>query len=187
VSARLTISAYENLLSNIERRAAVNKDNDYYPRICDLYAVISSIIGKVELVYEGELEGPSIVAVNLIGEATKKAFAQYFPAPRKPRNHAAENQRQQENVYEPIIDFFASGKRLELSDELPYREYKAALSQIVGLREIAHRYFKPKDERETVLAMEFVLEGLHRHNIIAKESPDNKFVYIDMLENILKD
>jgi magnesium chelatase subunit I len=48
--------------------------------------VISSIIGKVELVYEGELEGPSIVAVNLIGEATKKAFAQYFPAPRKPRN-----------------------------------------------------------------------------------------------------
>jgi magnesium chelatase subunit I len=86
VSARLTISAYENLLSNIERRAAVNKDNDYYPRICDLYAVISSIIGKVELVYEGELEGPSIVAVNLIGEATKKAFAQYFPAPRKPRN-----------------------------------------------------------------------------------------------------
>lgn len=187
VSARLTISAYENLLSNIERRAAVNKDNDYYPRLCDLYAVLSSIVGKVELVYEGELEGPSIVAVNLIGEATKKAFAQYFPAPRKPRNHTAENQRPQENVYEPIIDFFASGKRLELSDELPYREYKAALSQIVGLREIAHRYFKPKDERETVLAMEFVLEGLHRHNIIAKESPDNKFVYVDMLENILKD
>jgi magnesium chelatase subunit I len=187
VSARLTISAYENLLSNIERRATINKDNDYYPRICDLYAVLSSIVGKVELVYEGELEGPSIVAVNLIGEATKKAFAQYFPAPRKPRNHAAENQRQQENVYEPIIDFFASGKLLELSDELPYREYKATLSQVVGLREIAHRYFKPKDERETVLAMEFVLEGLHRHNIIAKESPDNKFVYIDMLENILKD
>ena len=187
VSARLTISAYENLLSNIERRAAINKDNDYYPRICDLYAVLSSIVGKVELVYEGELEGPSIVAVNLIGEATKKAFAQYFPAPRKPKGHAAENQRRQENVYEPIIDFFASGRRLELSDELPYGEYKAALSQIVGLREIAHRYFKPKSERETFLAMEFVLEGLHRHNIIAKESPDNKFVYIDMLENILKD
>ena len=64
---------------------------------------------------------------------------------------------------------------------------KPHLSQIVGLREIAHRYFKPKDERETVLAMEFVLEGLHRHNIIAKESPDNKFVYVDMLENILRD
>ena len=187
VSARLTISAYENLLSNIERRAAVNKDNDYYPRLCDLYAVLSSIVGKVELVYEGELEGPSIVAVNLIGEATKKAFAQYFPAPRKPKGHAAENQRRQENVYEPIIDFFASGRRLELSDELPYCEYKAALSQIVGLREIAHRYFKPKNERETILAMELVLEGLHRHNIIAKESPDNKFVYVDMLENILKD
>lgn len=187
VSARLTISAFENLLSNIERRAALNKENDYYPRICDLYAVLPSIMGKVELVYEGEVEGPSIVGVSLIGEATKKAFGQYFPAPRRPKNQSTENQRQTENIYEPVIDFFASGKRLELSDEMPYREYKAALMQIVGLKEIAHKYFRPANERETVLAMELVLEGLHRHNIIAKESPDNKFVYVDMLENILKD
>jgi hypothetical protein len=34
--------------------------------------------------------------------------------------------------------------------------------------------------------MEFVLEGLHRYNVIAKDSPDNKFVYADMLENILR-
>ncbi len=187
VSARLTISAYENMLSNIERRAAINKDNDSYPRICDLFAVLSSIVGKVELVYEGELEGPSIVAVNLIGEATKKVFGHYFPAPRRPKNVNEDRQRAQENVYEPVIDFFASGKRLELSDELPYKDYKAALAQIVGLKEIAQKYFKPKNERESYLAMEFILEGLHRHNIIAKESPDNKFVYVDMLENILKD
>jgi magnesium chelatase subunit I len=187
VSARLTISALENLLSNIERRTALNKDNDYYPRICDLYAVLPSIMGKVELVYEGEVEGPSIVAINLVGEATKKAFGQYFPAPRRARSKTAENHRPQENVYEPVIDFFASGKRLELSDEMPYADYRAALNQIVGLREIAQRYFKPQSERETILAMELALEGLHRHNIIAKESPDNKFIYVDMLENILKD
>jgi magnesium chelatase subunit I len=187
VSARLTISAYENLLSNIERRAAINRDNDNYPRICDLYAVLSSIVGKVELVYEGELEGPSIVAVNLIGEATKKVFERFFPAPRKPKAVGEERQSRQENIYEPVIDYFASGKRLELSDEMPYKEYKAALTQIVGLRELAQRFFKAKDERETLLAMEFVLEGLHRHNIIAKESPDNRFVYVDMLENILRD
>ena len=53
VSARLTISAYENLLSNVERRAAINKEEDFYPRISDLYAVLPSVIGKVELVYEG--------------------------------------------------------------------------------------------------------------------------------------
>jgi magnesium chelatase subunit I len=141
----------------------------------------------VELVYEGELEGPSIVAVNLIGEATKKVFGQHFPMPRKPKPVGDDRQRAHENVYEPVIDFFASGKRLELSDELPYKDYRAALLQIVGLKEIVQKYFKPTDEREAVLAMEFVLEGLHRHNIIAKESPDNKFVYVDMLENILKD
>lgn len=186
VSARLTISAYENLLSNIERRAALNKDSDHYPRICDLYSAVSSIIGKLELVYEGELEGPTIVAVNLIGEATKKIFLNYFPPPRRSKP-ATEDRPRQESVYEPVVDFFASGKRLEISDELPYKEYQAALSQIVGLREIAYKYYHPKNDHETTLAMEFVLEGLHRHNIIAKESPDNKFVYVDMIENILRD
>ncbi|MFH2055928.1 MAG: magnesium chelatase, partial [bacterium] len=83
VSARLPISAYENLISNVERRAALNGDNDYSPRLCDLYAAIASICGKVELVYEGELEGPTKVAVTLIGEATRKVFERHFPLPKK--------------------------------------------------------------------------------------------------------
>ncbi len=185
VSARLTISAYENLISNIERRAAINNDRDYYPRICDLYSVIASIVGKVELVYEGELEGPNMVAVNLIGEAAKLVFRQRFPEPRKSRPNA--DGRPQENIYEAITDFFSTGKRLEISDEQPYKEYKASLAQIVGLKELAKRYYKTDDDRGIVLAMEFILEGLHRHNLIAKESPDNRFVYVDMLENMLRD
>lgn len=185
VSARLTISAYENLISNIERRAALNNEKDFFPRVCDLYSVIASIVGKVELVYEGELEGPNIVAINLIGEATKKVFNQHFPQPRKVK--AGADQRPQENVYEAVTDFFSTGKRLELSDELPYKEYKQSLLQIAGLKEIARKHYATEDERGVILAMELILEGLHRHNLIAKESPDNKFIYVDMLENMLKD
>ncbi len=185
VSARLTISAYENLISNVERRAALNNEKDHFPRICDLFSVVASIVGKVELVYEGELEGPNIIAVNLIGEATKKIFNAHFPQPRKIK--AGADQRPQENLYEAVTDFFSTGKRLELSDEMPYKEYKAALLQIAGLKEIAKAHYATEDERGVILAMELILEGLHKHNLIAKESPDNKFIYVDMLENMLKD
>ncbi len=186
VSARLSISAYENLISNVERRAALNGDNDYFPRICDLYAVISSVVGKVEPAYEGELEGPTILAVNLIGDAVGKSFAERFPSPKQPRRASPES-RPLENIYEPVIDFFSTGRKLELSDEMSYEQYKSTLDQIVGLKAIAQKYFDPQNERETYLAMEFILDGLHRSNVIAKESPDNRFVYTDMLQNIMKD
>ncbi len=73
-----------------------------------------------------------------------------------------------------------------MSDEMSYEEYKKQLSQIVGLKEIAQKYLPSRDPREIFLAMELVLEGLHRANIIAKESPDNRFIYADMIENILR-
>ena len=187
VSARLPISAYENLLSNIERRAAINKDNDLYPRICDLYSLIPSIVGKIELVYEGELEGPTVLAVNLIGNAIQNTFNRIFPKPRPEKKKIQTEMTIEDNVYESVLDFFSAGRLLELSDEMPRDQFRTNLSQIVGLKEIAHKYYQPQDDDETVLAMELILEGLHRANMIAKESPDNKFIYADMLANILKD
>ncbi len=188
VSARLSISAYENLISNIERRAAINGENDLYPRVCDLYSVIASVVGKVEMAYEGELEGPTILAINLIGEAVNTTFNERFPSPKTPRKRDAEGLPMPiDNTYEAVIDFFSTGRRLELSDEMRYDEYKAALDQIAGLKEIAKKYHQTGDDRETYMVMEFILEGLHRANVIAKESPDNKFVYTDMLSNILRD
>ncbi len=190
VSARLTISAYEILLSNIERRAALNNDRDAHARIADLYAVLPSILGKIELVYEGEQEGPSMVAVNLVGEAVKAMFRRLFPEPRKERKRKLpedfDDEISEESVYEPVIDYFSSGRQLVISDEMPYAEYKKALSEIVGLKEIVLRYHKPEDEDEIYTYMEFVLEGLHQMNRIAKESPDNKFIYTDMIQRILR-
>jgi magnesium chelatase subunit I len=184
VSARLPISAFENLVSNVERRQVINGDGDCYPRICDLYSVLSSIVGKIELVYEGELEGPSIVAVNLIGEAIKQTFLRYFPAPRKEKE-TGPDRAPRDNPYESVVDYFSSGSRLELSDEQPYQVYRERLTSIAGLDKIAKKHLKPRDEQELLLSMELVLEGLHRFNIIAKESPDNRFIYADMIQNIL--
>jgi len=62
VSARLTISAYENLISHAERRMLINGEKSTVVRISDFLGVIPAITGKIELVYEGELEGPAKVA-----------------------------------------------------------------------------------------------------------------------------
>ena len=185
VSARLPISAYENLISNIERRAAINAEDDYFPRLCDIYAVIGSIVGKVEMVYEGELEGPTILAVNIIGEAVRRTFERHFPLPRKEATTPEEMVRN-ENIYEAITDYFSTGRQLELSDEMPLSMYKSRLDEVIGLKKLAQKLYNSLDERETYLIMEFILEGLHRMNMIAKESPDNKFIYSDMIENILR-
>ena len=71
VSARLTISAYENLISAAERRLYMNNESNTVVRIADLIGVIPAITGKVELVYEGEQEGAGLVAYNLIGKAIR--------------------------------------------------------------------------------------------------------------------
>ncbi len=71
--------------------------------------------------------------------------------------------------------------------KFPTRNTRQSLLQIAGLKEIAEKHYATEDERGVILAMELILEGLHQHNLIAKESPDNKFVYVDMLENMLRD
>jgi magnesium chelatase subunit I len=58
VSARLTIAAYENAVSSAERRAIIHNEKDTQVWISDLAGIIPSITGKIELVYEGEQEGP---------------------------------------------------------------------------------------------------------------------------------
>ncbi len=184
VSARVSISAYENFLSNIERRALRNKDNDLYPRMCDLYAIIPSVSGKVELVYEGEQEGSLLVSRNLVGMAVKSIFLKYFPAPSKEKPNPDKPSR--ENPYEAVIDFFSVGVKLEISDTMPFSEYRKKLDAVVGLKKIAQRYFNTTNERELLLGMEFVLEGLHHNNLIARETDDGLVRYADIFSDMLR-
>src|SRR5947207_7754263 len=81
VSARLTISAFENAVSSAERRAIINNEKQTQVWMSDLIGIIPSITGKVELVYEGEQEGPFQVAMNLVDKAIRTQFIQYFPNP----------------------------------------------------------------------------------------------------------
>src|ERR1700716_237571 len=74
VSQRLPISAIENVVSNAERRALTHREKLGGPRVSDIYAALPAITGKLELEYEGELQGPESTAKDLIRRAAGKTF-----------------------------------------------------------------------------------------------------------------
>jgi magnesium chelatase subunit I len=74
VSQRLPISVIEHVVSSAERRAIVNREKLAVPRISDLYAALPSITGKIELEYEGELQGGATVARDLVRRACLATF-----------------------------------------------------------------------------------------------------------------
>src|SRR5687767_1736315 len=109
VSARLSISAFENAMSAAERRAIVNKEKETQVWVNDLVGIIPSITGKIELVYEGEQEGPFQVAMNLLDRAIRTQFSQFFPNPdtlkrRSPKK--GETPEPVDNPYKPILQWF---------------------------------------------------------------------------------
>src|SRR5258705_12916637 len=101
VSARMTISLMENVVSNAGRRGLRTGEAIVRPRLADLHGAISAISGKVELVYEGEQEGPASVARHLIGKAVKALFARTFPDAYKTRGKDAATAQ----AYRPIVEW----------------------------------------------------------------------------------
>ena len=182
VSVRMTISLMENLISNAERRAIRTGERRQAVRICDLQNGIASISGKVELVYEGEQEGAVAVAKHLVGKAVKEVFAKHFPDAYK----AKEKNEGSPSEYDSIFRWFAQGKRVEISDELPTREFHQRLAQVTGLEDLPKRYLGIKEAIEVPTAMEFILEALHQNSILAKERTDTSaLAYTDMFSTML--
>ncbi|WP_345948580.1 MULTISPECIES: sigma 54-interacting transcriptional regulator [unclassified Mucilaginibacter] len=178
VSARLTISAYENLISNAERRMIINGEKNTFVRISDFLGVIPAITGKIELVYEGELEGPAKVANILIGKAVKTLLLQYFPDPEKAKKS------KKANPFAEVINWFASGNTLSLVDDLPLAEYKKALNSVTGLKDIIKQFHPRLSENQQLLLMEFVLHGLAEFSQVSKGFLDNGFAFSDMFDSL---
>jgi len=173
VSARMTITAMENLISNAERRALKNKDKQTYIRVSDFWGVIPSITGKIELVYEGEQEGPFIVAVNLIGKALRTQFTNYFPAPEKSKKipvKKTENPATSKrvNIYQEIVDYFNEGNKLDLFNDLNNEAYQSALLSIPGLKRLVEKYYPKVSVEEKYFLMEFVLHGISEYSLLSK-------------------
>ncbi len=178
VSARLTISAFENLVSTAERRAIINKESPTFARISDLYGVIPSITGKIELVYEGEQEGPSKVAHILISKAIRSLFAEYFPTPDKLKKN------QDVNIYQEITNWFNKGNIVDILNNLNEKEFENALNKVPGLTDIVKKYFPKADKKNHLLLMEFVLHGLTEYSLLSKFKMETGVQFKDMLSSM---
>lgn len=177
VSARMAISGFENIVSAVERRMLKNNEEKGTARIADLYAMIPAITGKIELVYEGEQEGPFQVAVDLIGEAIKEEFKTYVSDP----TEAFDN----DPVFVGLRSWFASGNIVELENDVSNAEFEQTLNQVPHLDEIVFDYIDQPHDR--IFWKEFVLHALSEYNVLNKEVWDGHMNFNDLLANMLDD
>ncbi len=179
VSARLSISAYENLVSTAERRMLLNGESQTVARITDFWGVIPAITGKVELVYEGEQEGPYSVALSLIGEAVKERFLAFFPHPDTP------NDARDRDPYGVVKAWFSGGHTVNLLNDASDEVYRSEIEKVSGLQRLTRQLDVP--EQDLPVFRELILHGLAEFDVINKNFIDSTLVFNDSLADMLRD
>jgi magnesium chelatase subunit I len=179
VSARLSISGYENLVSTAERRMLINGASSTTVRLTDFWGVVPAITGKVELVYEGEQEGPYAVAIALLGQAVKKLFLEYFPNPDKLKKG------QERDPYGTIRAWFSAGHSVDLLNDASDEDFIAELGKVAGLKKLTDSLAIDPEDR--YLFMELALHGLAEFNVINKEFLESRFSFRDLLADMLNE
>lgn len=181
VSARLPISAYENVLSAVERRMLINGDEKGIARIGDLTATIPAIIGKIEMVYEGEQEGAPNVARRLIGQAIRSIAPEYFQnIHHLSQKHAPQDLKEQ---YMAITSWFESGQKLDLLNEMPQDEYESGLDTVSGLEEKTNNL--TSDKSEQAVLKEFLLTALAEFSLLDRKQLKRSTSFQDYFSSVL--
>ena len=183
VSARLTISAFENAVSTAELRAIQNKEKHTQVWMGDLIGIIPSITGKIELVYEGEQEGPYQVAFHLLDKAIRTQFLQFFPNPEQLKKRKQEGAA--DNPYKSITGWFDKGNQLSLLMNLKDEDKIQQLYSVDGLYPLVKKYFKGANEKQAALLMEFVLHGLSAYSLISKKVVEGRVEFSDLMGSII--
>ncbi|MFT6130474.1 MAG: magnesium chelatase subunit I [Neolewinella sp.] len=182
VSARLSITALENLISTAERRSLINGDEKTAARITDFWGVVPAITGKVELVYEGEQEGAYGVAMKLLSQSIKTSFLEHFPNP----DEIEAGGKSDSDPYGIIRAYFSGGNVVELLNEASNNDYHGVLDGVAGLRQIVTSTFHDRElgKEETYLYMELVLQGLAEMEVLNKETMQNSLSFRDILADM---
>jgi magnesium chelatase subunit I len=154
VSQRMPITMMEIAVSNAERRAVMIGEDLIVPRVVDVYAALPAITGKVELEYEGELQGADSIARDLIGAAARDLFDQHWDA----------------ELLNEVVDYFDRGGVLQISDTAGSDVCWQALSAVPGLEDaFRDSALHPQDTPAASVAVaELILEGLAAHRRISR-------------------
>lgn len=179
VSARMSITAFENLVSTAERRAIINKENQTTVRFSDLLGMLPSITGKIELVYEGEQEGAAFVADHLICEATKTLFLNYFPKIEKLKK------KEEQTPYDAILAWFYEVGSFELPAESSNEVYASTLMGVGPLKAFIEKYQPNIAAKDQPFIMEFVLWALVEFKQLSKSKTADGTSFNDLYNKLL--
>ncbi|MFK8037792.1 MAG: AAA family ATPase [Crocinitomicaceae bacterium] len=180
VSARMSITAYENLFSSAERRALLQGDKKTTIRLSDFVGVIPSITGKVELVYEGEQEGAENVAMFLIGDAIKSLFLKYFPEVKKLEKEG------ERTPYTALQEWFFTESGFQLLNDISDGEYTATLDIVAPLNDLLKEYVPQLSKEDYSFWKEFILWALVEFKKLSKDSVADGYQFKDPYSNFIK-
>ena len=146
VSQRLPISVLEHAISSAERRALAHRETTVTPRITDIYAALPSITGKLELEYEGELQGADAIARELIRRAAGATMMERI-------GHLD---------LASIVAWFDSGGALKIAGDEKADACLKGFSVVPGLVNavVAGELAARNETAKVVAACELILEGL---------------------------
>jgi magnesium chelatase subunit I len=154
VSQRMPITVLETAVANAERRALTTGAEQILPRIADVYAALPAITGKMELEYEGELQGAEAIARDLIGSSARDIFDRVSDV----------------EFFEETIDYFDRGGVLQISDSAGVEASWQALESVPRLMEAVREtdLCESGDRAAEVAVAELLLEGLAAHRRISR-------------------
>jgi len=176
VSARLSITALERFVSSAERRMIVNGESKTDTRIGDLWGIIPAITGKLELVYEGEQEGPENVALHLMSEAINEMYLSFF---------GAEDGEDENKYISAVKAWFEDGNILDLNNYDDDATYKKKLNSVPGLKKMVME--AEPDDHEILPLMELALHGLSEQQVLSKTLLNDKITFSDPFKGMFDD
>jgi magnesium chelatase subunit I len=162
VSTRMSITAFENLISTAERRLLITHDSKTSIRMNDFLGVITAINGKIELVYEGEQEGAGEVAYRLISSAIKSLFPLYFPKIEK-----LEKPNEQ-GPYDDLLAWFFKENELLVEEDSEEKNHQKSLDSIPAIKKIMKKFQSELDAKDYYFMVEFLLWGLEANQKLNK-------------------
>jgi magnesium chelatase subunit I len=113
----------------------------------------------------------------------KSLFAKNFPDAFRTRARGKDPAATE--AYKPMVEWFAGGQGVEISDESSAQDLYDELAVVPGLEGLARKHLGVERVEEVGPAMEFVLEGLHQNSILSRQRVDGGgTAYGDMLKSM---
>jgi magnesium chelatase subunit I len=152
VSARVSITNYENLLSSAFRRSVRLGERQVTPRVSDLSAIVASTTGKIELESSGDQRDEKVID-KLIQGAVLNVWKRYFLI----------------QEFDDVVQRFDNGLSVEVSDSSPSMSYVQQLSDVQSLKAAVAKLGATGSPASIAAALEFILEGLHLNRKLNKD------------------